>query len=70
MRFISGFQTAHTAFQNWKVSAVVEFKESSSLDEVWFDLFASEGYNLEAFEIAVSNLETEMGNHFSTSHPW
>lgn len=69
VRFISDYKANYRPGGNWDISAMIEFKDTSSLSEVVTQVLISEGFDTNEFETASENLRLEVA-HFSANHPF
>ena len=68
VRFIGGYGSQHSNFENWTVTTTIEYQKSKTeLTQAMFDIVNSEGYDTSQFEISVASLQSELA-HFNQHH--
>ena len=57
IRFVSDFKATHRPFQNWDISATIEFKDSAEISESLLDLFLLYGEDLSQFAADIEGVD-------------
>tara|TARA_R110000822_G_scaffold11698_7_gene42477 strand:- start:1084 stop:1338 length:255 start_codon:yes stop_codon:yes gene_type:complete len=71
LRIVGGvYNYTHTGFLQWNVTLEAEVFDMATISNGALLVIIDGGVDTSAFETAAASLETELGAHFNSTHPW